>query len=137
MVGEVPMAVALLARQRIREVRDILKHDREAALTELAEMFQDGIAPSTLLDGRYSGQIITTTYHPSINALVRFVFNTIFLWKGISFDIETGTGENVIARGVKWLIKLIFRRYEGISDDGPQRFLAFQFRTFIGSSLHY
>jgi hypothetical protein len=130
-------AVALLARQRIREVREILKHDHVAALNELEDIFQDGVAPASLLDGRFSGQIITTTYQPSMNALVRFVINNVFSWKGSSFDIETATGNNLVAHNMSWLVKLMAGRGRCAQSESPKRFHAFEFETHFGTSLHY
>src|SRR5688572_3650099 len=131
------MAVALQARQRIREVREILKHDHGAALNELEEIFREGIAPESLLDGRFSGQIITATYQPSLNALVRFVITAVIPWKGSSFDIETGSGENSVASGLGWLVRRLAGDRGCIPTENPNRVDAFGFQSYFGTSLHY
>lgn len=131
------MAVALHARQRIREIREVLKHDRYAALNELEDIFREGAVPESLLDGRFSGQFITTTYQPSIDVLVRFGINKVILWKGSSFDIETGCGDNVIASSMGWLIKLLVGRNRCIEDRVSRRTHALGFEMSFGTSLHY
>src|SRR5438034_862203 len=134
---EVRMAVVLLARQRIREVRELIKHNRAGALADLEDMFRAGAAPGDLLDGRYSGQLILTTYYPAIDHLARLAMTSLISWKGSSFDVETGIGETVLGKRMERLLRVAFPRYSGTQPDGPDRCRAFSFTTTIGASLHY
>jgi hypothetical protein len=127
------MAVAIQARQRVREVRELLKFDRGAALTELDNIFEEAEYPYPLLDGRYSGQLIATTMGRLTDMAARWLTNTWMPWKGKSFDIETCTGENVLTHGGARVGKALFPWYKGLThDDG--RVLGFQFRMGYGPS---
>lgn len=128
------MAVAVTARQHMRELRERIKVDRDAALAELDEIFEDGEVPYPLLDGRYAGQVITTLFHQPFNSVAGFVADTWMPWRGKSFDIECGTGDNLLSLSGLWASRLLFPRYRGtISLDGD-RCHAFGFRMSFGPS---
>ena len=127
------MVVAIQARQRVREVRELFKCDRGAALTELEDIFEEAEYPYPLLDGRYSGQMIATTMGRIADGAVSLLTRMWMPWKGKSFDIETGTGENILTRGGGHFGKALFPWYKGMTrDDG--RILGFQFRMGYGPS---
>jgi len=118
----------------MRELREQLKHDRLAALAELDEVFEDGEVPYGMLDGRYVGQIITTMFDPFVDSMVRFLTNTWTPWRGKSFDIECGTGDNILSLTGLWASHLLFPRYRGTTSFDGDRCHAFQFRMSFGPS---
>jgi hypothetical protein len=128
------MAVAIQARQRVREVRDLFRFDRGAALTELEDIFEEADYPYPLLDGRYSGQIVATTLGQITDSAARLLMNVWMPWKGKSFDIETCTGANILTRGGARLGRGLFPTYRGMTRDSGERYLGFQFSLSYGAS---
>src|SRR5262245_980700 len=107
------MAVPVAARQQIREMREHLKNDRTLALAELDEVFEQGEIPPYLLDGRYTGQIITTMFDPMLDSAAHLLMNLWMPWRGKSFDIECGIGDNLLTTGGRWAARILFPRYAG------------------------
>jgi hypothetical protein len=127
------MGIAIQARQRVHEVRELFKFNRGAALTELEEIFEEAKYPYPLPDGRYSGQMIATTMGRLTDMAARWLTSMWMPWKGKNFDIETCMGENILTRGGGRIAKALFPWYKGPTlEDGCM--LGFQFRMGYGTS---
>ncbi|MDP8927901.1 MAG: hypothetical protein M3O70_04795 [Actinomycetota bacterium] len=105
-----------------------LTTDRATAAARLHACFCAGEAPEAL-DGRTSGQFLTTTLGAGVDQLFQPLARIWMPWKGKIFDATGASGWNWFADSARGVVRLFFPNYEGVSDDHAGTFTAFRFRT--------
>ncbi len=110
-----------------------LTTDRSAASARLQACFCAHQAPETI-DGRTSGQFLTTTLGPGVDQVFSPAARIWMPWKGKIFDAARACGRNWFEDSARALIRLFLPAYEGVSADRPGTFTAFSFRTKHGQS---
>ncbi|MDP8960129.1 MAG: hypothetical protein M3N32_00620 [Actinomycetota bacterium] len=105
-----------------------LTTNRATAAARLQACFCAGEAPGAL-DGRTSGQFLTTTLGGGFDQLFQPLARIWMPWKGKIFDANRALGWNWFADSARGVIRLFFPNYEGVSNDRPGTFTAFRFRT--------
>ncbi|MFN2556494.1 MAG: hypothetical protein ABR592_06390 [Nitriliruptorales bacterium] len=102
--------------------------DRAAARAQLQACFRSGKMPEAL-DGRTSGHFLTTTLGWVMDPLFAPLARVWMPWRGKIFDAGGASGWNWFSDSARGLLRLLFPRYEGMTDDRPGTFLALRFRT--------
>jgi hypothetical protein len=103
---------------------------------ELAELFARGEPPDPALDGRYRGDLISTTFAPGLDGLLVRGFETARPWLGKRFDAAAGAGTNVFDRRWWGAGRLVTpHRHRAWWPEDERTFRAFPFETMVGPSL--
>jgi hypothetical protein len=112
-----------------------MSQDREGAITTFNEVFRLGAAPDPPLDGRYAGQLLTTTIADPLDTLARFVAKVYLVWLGKRFMPREGRGDNVFRPGMRAWGRLVWPLYGGYKPYDGGLLVGFPFRTAIGSGV--
>lgn len=102
--------------------------DRDTAAEGLAELFACG-QPSRGIDGPTDGILVAPLIHPIPDRLLRFLAATGMPWLGKRFNSQEARGDNLLANGARWPIKLIWPLYS--TRGGDQARVAFDFETRV------
>ena len=117
-------------RAEVLQAAQLVKHDRQAGLARLNELFAHGVAPSPALDGRYQGALLATSVNPFLDALTKTLFGWWMPWKGKTLNAAARSGDNIFTNDGLWLSKIVFAGYKGYLADEPGRSRALTFRTY-------
>jgi hypothetical protein len=112
-----------------------MSQDREGAITTFNEVFRSGAAPGPPLDGRYQGQLISTTVTDPLDTLARFVAKVYLVWLGKRFMVREGRGDNVFRPGMRAWGRLVWPTYGGYKPYGGVLLTGFPFRTSTGQGV--
>jgi hypothetical protein len=126
------MLTTRTAPAEIAHARAMLATDRAGALAALQAVFRAGHAPSTPLDGRYRGALITPSLNPLLDRFGRWLTARWLPWQGKTFDARAHTGDNLFTNDGLPLARLVFPFYRRYVSDGPGRSRALEFRTYLG-----
>jgi hypothetical protein len=127
-------ANAAIERQALLAARRIGR-DRAGTMETLNTMFKLGSAPTTPLNGRYRGSLLTPTMNPPLDATGNFLARLWLPWMGKRFMAATSTGDNVFTPSAPRVGRLLWPFY---SDYRPYRrglSTAFLFNTYIGPGV--
>jgi hypothetical protein len=124
----VPAAPQAEAWDRIIETGRRIQTDRDAALTELGEMFRSG-SPSTGIEGPTQGALVGFTVHPVFDRAIAAITGAWLPWAGKRFDSAAGTGDNLLLRSARLPSRIPWPRYS--MRDAGNRLAAFDFETRI------
>jgi hypothetical protein len=105
-----------------------IQRDRDAALTELGELFRAG-TPSQGLDGPTEGTLVGFTLHSTFDRTMAAITTAWLPWAGKRFDSTAARGDNLLLRSARWPAKLLWPLY-GMKD-APGRLAAFDFETRV------
>lgn len=108
--------------------------DRDGTLRMLDNLFLLGTLPAPL-NGRYPGTLVTLSPGFGLDAPLQNAAGWWMPWQGKTFDAGTATGENIFEQRMAPLLRVVWPSYLGAHPDGPDRFRAFQFRTFSGAGV--
>ena len=126
----------MIATQNLRadvlQAAQLVKHERQAGLARLNELFAQGATPSPALDGRYQGALLTTSVNPFLDALTKTLFGWWMPWKGKTLNAAAHSGDNIFTNDGLWLSKIVFIGYKGYIADEPGRSRALTFRAYTG-----
>jgi hypothetical protein len=126
------MLATRTARAEIALAGDRLATDRKGALAALNDVFRAGHAPSTPLDGRYRGALLTPSLNPLLDRFGRWLTARWLPWKGKTFDAEAQTGDNLFTNDGLIPGRIVFPFYRRYAADGLGRSRALEFRTSLG-----
>lgn len=120
------------ALEQIRRAQ--ARHDlaREEGWAALETLFRAGQPPTRALEGVYEGEMIAFRLAPGLTQLVEAVAARWMPWLGKAFDAERAEGVNLLSMESLWLTRLLWPFYRHRQPDGPRRYRAFRFRTFLG-----
>ena len=104
--------------------------DRASAAEQLAELFACG-QPSRGIDGPTDGILVAPLIHPIPDRILRYLAATRMPWLGKRFNALQARGDNLLATGARWPIKLIWPLYS--TRRGDQARIAFDFETRVES----
>ncbi|HYO49427.1 MAG TPA: hypothetical protein VEW94_06215 [Chloroflexia bacterium] len=119
---------ALLAGRRMGPAR-------EESLEILNGIFKLGSAPQPALDGRFRGQLVTTTFYGPLDSYTRFLSRLWMPWKGKRFNAESDSGDNLLTTSTLVLGRLLWPTF---SDYKPLRaglYTGFDFKTYVGRGV--
>jgi hypothetical protein len=102
--------------------------DREAAITELEELFSAG-APSEGIDGQTEGILVGFTLQSLFDRGIAAITGAWMPWAGKRFDAANGRGDNLLAKSAKWPAKLLWPVYG--TEDAGENLVAFDFTTRV------
>lgn len=119
----------------IHAAREMMKLDRARGWSALNEIFREGTPPRPPLNGEYSGELVALDLKPGVTRFFEAVTSSWLPWAGKSFDAARASGDNLLTRGSLPMTRMLFPRYRGLRDDGPERYRAFQFRTSTGAGF--
>jgi hypothetical protein len=115
--------------------RTLLKRDRKRGIAALDEIYRRGTVPDPPLNGRYWGELLTSSLNPVLDSLLGGITQIWFPWQGKTFDAATQTGDNIFTNdGLIWG-RLLWPFHNGYIPDGRGRSRTFQFRFYPGPSL--
>lgn len=127
-------AAAAVARQVLLLARR-LDTRREASLQTLHSIFKLGSAPASALDGRFRGQLVTTTIFSPLDSFGRVMARLYIPWLGKRFDAASQTGDNFFKPGMRLWSHLYWPMYNGYRHYGRNLLTAFPFRTYTGPGV--
>ncbi|HYN90162.1 MAG TPA: hypothetical protein VER55_16625 [Ardenticatenaceae bacterium] len=116
----------------LRAAQALVEHDREQGLAALNAIFRAGTPPTSRLDGRYPGVLLALNIAAGMTQLSEMIAGVWMPWRGKIFDAARSSGVNVFTRDSLPLARLNWPFYRGFSDDGPDTYRAFAFRTWLG-----
>jgi len=116
--------VFLLARR--------LNTRREESLETLFSIFRLGTAPSDPLDGRFRGQLLTSTIVGPLDTFGRFMARLYIPWLGKRFDAGTQSGDNIFKGGMGLFGRLFWPTYGDYKPYEMDLLTAFPFHTSTG-----
>lgn len=105
---------------------------REASMRDLHAIFKMGSAPASPLDGRYRGQLVSTTIFAPLDSFGRIMSRLYMPWLGKRFHAESQTGDNVFKEGMRFWGHIYWPRYHGYRPYGRDLLTAFPFHTSTG-----
>lgn len=109
--------------------------DRSGSMETLNALFKLGTAPDPALDGRYRGELTTTTMHPALDSFGR-TFSRLWLpWKGKRFRATAQVGDNVFTPSAPIVGRLFWPTFSDYRPYKPGLYTAFDFRTYTGEGL--
>jgi hypothetical protein len=109
------------------------RHDE--SMRGLHAVFRMGSVPASPLEGRYRGQLVTTTVLSPLDSFGRIMSRLYMPWLGKRFHAESHTGDNVFKEGMRFWGHLYWPRYHGYRSYGRDMLTAFPFRTSIGPGV--
>lgn len=112
-----------------------LGRDREGSLAALNAIFNMGTAPKQPLDGRYRGELVTTTLRPAIDAFSSFLARLWLPWLGKRFNAASSTGDNVFTPSAPRVGRLIWPTYFDYRPYKRGLSTSFIFNTYIGPGV--
>lgn len=125
--GSAPPATGEDAWQRLHALQRLAATHPDRAARDLAELFASG-QPSTGIDGRTQGMLVTPLVHPLADRVVRGLTRWRMPWLGKHFEADAGTGVNLLARWTRWQLRLIWPGYRQVGTAG-EALTAFSFET--------
>ena len=120
------------ARARVAAARERVGDDHRAMLLALNDLFRAGRAPASPLDGRYAGDLVTTTFGRGMDVATGAIGRLYMPWRGKVFDAARHGGCNLFSAASK---PLIHPFDPAVRDDRPGLALAYPFRTEIGAGV--
>lgn len=124
-------ADAAVARQVLLLSRR-LDTRREDSLKTLHAIFKLGSAPASALEGRFRGQLVTTTIFSPLDSFGRVMARLYIPWLGKRFDAGSQAGDNVFKPGMRFWGHVYWPRYNGYRPYGQSLLTAFPFHTSTG-----
>jgi hypothetical protein len=115
---------ALLAGRRMGSAR-------EESLEILNGIFKLGSAPQTALDGRYRGQLVTTTFYGPLDSYTRFLARLWMPWKGKRFNAESASGDNFLTTSTLVLGRLFWPTFSDYEPFKAGLYTGFDFKTYV------
>ena len=109
--------------------------DRAGSIAALNSIFKMGSAPAPVLDGRYRGELITTTMYPALDSFGRAVSRVWLPWMGKRFNREASSGDNVFTPSAPIVGRLFWPRFSDYRLYKPGLYTAFDFTTYEGPGL--
>lgn len=119
---------ALLAGRR-------LGTDRQGSAATLNALFKLGSTPDPALDGRYYGDLISTTMFSALDAFGKGLSRLWFPWTGKRFNAATQTGDNVFTSSATVAGRLFWPTFSNYRPYQPGLYTAFDFHTYTGPGL--
>jgi hypothetical protein len=109
-----------------------MSQDRKGAIATFTDVFRLGAAPDPALDGRYQGQLLTTTIADPLDTLVRFIAKIYLVWLGKRFVPREERGDNIFRPGMRAWGRLVWPTYGGYRSYSGGLLTGFPFRTSSG-----
>ncbi|MDP9325622.1 MAG: hypothetical protein M3O87_03695 [Candidatus Dormibacteraeota bacterium] len=125
-------AVPGASGERLTRLRELSRHDPEAAQTEtwawfteagrriqkdragateeLSRLFRSG-TPSAGIDGRTEGMLVGFVFNPGLDRAIAGITTLWLPWAGKRFDAVTASGDNLMLRSARWPAKLLWPLY--------------------------
>ncbi len=120
------------AGARVAAARERRGSDHRAMLLALNNLFRAGHAPTIPLDGRYAGNLVTTTVGRTMDVTTGAVGRLYMPWRGKVFDAAQQSGCNLFTAASKPLI----RPFDpAVRDDRSGLVRAYPFRTGVGAGV--
>ena len=105
------------------------------SLGGLHSIFRLGAAPAIPLEGRYRGQLVTTTLFPPLDSFGRVMSRLYIPWLGKRFHSESRSGDNLFSEGMRFWGRLYWPMYSGYRAYDRDLLTAFPFRTSVGPGV--
>jgi hypothetical protein len=105
--------------------------NRESGAAALGELFELGVPPQPI-EGRTEGMLVAPLISSPVDRAMRGLAGAWMPWLGKRFDSAAGRGDNLLANGARWPVKLLWPLY-GTRSLGDAR-SAFDFETRVESS---
>lgn len=128
LAGTAPAEAAAAAWQRITDLQELGRTDRQQADAELNELFRAG-SPARGLDGPTDGILVLTTTTRLTDAALKALTSSWMPWEGKRFDAEAGTGDNRMTDDATLVGKVLWPLYS--MKDSPAGKTAFDFTTYV------
>ena len=110
----------------------LVRSDRKHGLAALNDLFRDGATPTPPLEGRYRGGLVAVDLAPGLTAAFRALMDVWLPWQGKAFMAQKARGNNIFTRDSMRVGRVLWPRYRGYINDGPDFFRAFEFKTYQG-----
>ncbi|HEX2236128.1 MAG TPA: hypothetical protein VHK89_07625 [Actinomycetota bacterium] len=123
-------------RARLAEVEERLRPGRAHswAVERLGELFAQGRAPDPPPRGELAGRWLVVSFSGVVDALERRIAALHMPWLGKRFDPATATGVNVLTRGARIPLSLLWPAAGLGRERGDGRIEGVPFRTWSGHS---
>jgi hypothetical protein len=115
----------------IHAARALLQRDRRQGLAAFNDLFRSGTIPDRPLNGPYDGELLAVDIAFLVTPVVEWLTSFWMPWKGKYLVEERAEGDNIFDRRWKWLLRLLFPFYRGMTDYGRDRLRAFTFKTWL------
>jgi len=115
----------------IRAAQQLVKQDRRQGLAALNQLFRAGRPPEPPLDGPYNGELVAVDLAPGMTQLVEWLTSFWMPWKGKYLFKGDSKGDNILARGSRPILRVLFPFYRDFIEHDKGTFRAFVFTTSI------
>lgn len=109
-----------------------LDSKREESLATLHAIFKLGSAPGVPMEGRFRGQLVTTTLFTPLDSFGRLASRLYMPWLGKRFHPESQVGDNVFKRGMRFWGHIFWPTYHDYRPYDHDLLTAFSFSTSVG-----
>jgi hypothetical protein len=125
---------AAVARRATLAARHLGTRYDESFAT-LNAMFELGTVPDPRLDGKYRGQVLTTTLLRPFDTAVRALATVYMPWKGKIFDSARDKGVNRVTQSMLVWGRILWPLYGGWHKESPGVYLGMEFDTYNGPGV--